>query len=82
MFVSPADRGLLDAQEFRASVAVTLRSLSEPTLRRLAASWPTERNLAELIVADAIAEALEEIDDASTARSWRQDADAAARAAA
>jgi hypothetical protein len=35
-----------------------LRSLSGDALRRLAASWPTERSLAELIVAEAIAEAL------------------------
>ena len=60
MIASLADLDSLDAAAFRASVTLMLRSLSGESLRRLAASWPTERSLAELIVAEAIAEALAE----------------------
>ena len=63
MTASLADTDSLDAAAFRASVALMLRDLSSATLRRLAASWPTERSLAELIVAEAIAAALAERDE-------------------
>ena len=63
MIASLADLDSLDAAAFRASVALMLRDLSSATLRRLAASWPTERSLAELIVAEAIAAALAERDE-------------------
>ena len=60
MIATPADTDMTDVTGFRASVATMVRGLSADALRRLATSWPTEGNLADLIVTEAIAAALEE----------------------
>ena len=71
MVASLADSDVADATQFRAAVARALREQPGDVLRKLAASWPAEGDLADRIVAEAIAEAL---DGPSVAqRSGRQD---------
>ena len=60
MIATPAHADMTDLTGFRASLATMVRGLSADALRRLATSWPTEGNLADLIVTEAIAAALEE----------------------
>ena len=60
MIATPADTDVTDVTGFRASVATMVRDLSADALGRLATSWPTEGNLADLIVTEAIAAALEQ----------------------
>ena len=61
MNASFADGDAADAVRFRAAVAGALRGLSGDVLCRLATSWPAEDDLANRIVAEAIAEALDEL---------------------
>jgi hypothetical protein len=61
MIPSLDDSEIADAIRFRAAVAEALRGLSADVLRRLATSWPAENDRADRIVAEAIAEALEEL---------------------
>ena len=60
MITALADGDVANAAGFRDVVARMLRGLSGDALRRLAASWPTEGEVCDLIIAEAIAEALDE----------------------